>query len=360
MRAPYPLNIQKYIYLIGKNYKFAKELYKKNNNPYLYLGLKEMNKIIAKRNDLEILKALNNVYVEKIFNSFLCQKRNYEKDRVICNIILKWKLFNQLDKKNKLLEIISYHNDVNQFIEIDSLSEEFLDCLSGDECDILLENFRYTIEKKHSFIGTDFMELFEKFPQNTRKFIKKCVDDNIKLDSSIDLYITSANNYKEERKNNVLLILELLKEKEYFQIWQYASQLIEKKDKCLINDLLEIVTNDSSEEILKAISKLLLELDIDIKEVWKIIKVILLKTNDEETKNNVEYVLIKIKSANSFYEAYKKRKTELNKIKKKEKNEILKEILNHAALHCTKMYDIEKLRELKRNEERDFSFSKSF
>lgn len=355
---PIPFNLQKYIYLIGKKYKLATELYKKTNNPYLYLGLKEKKEKIAKRNDLEILKSLTNIFVEEVFNSFLYTKRHYEKDKIICDIILKWDLYHKIDEKNKLIKIVSHYNTKKQFIGIDFLSEEFLICISENECDILLENFRYAIEQEQNFIGIDFMELFQTFPKNTRKFIKDLANDDIKLDSRIELYITSARNYKDERKNNILLILELLKEKEYFQIWRYASQLIEKRDSLLKDDLLEIITNDSSEEMLKSILRLLFELEINIKEMWKILKEILLRTNDEETRHNVEYLLTKIDSTSSFYEAFKKRKKEINLIKKIETNEELRGILNNAALNCSKMMDIEKLQEVKKNEERSFSFSK--
>mgnify|MGYP001070222052 CR=1 FL=1 len=257
-----------------------------------------------------------------------------------------------------MIKIVSHYNTKKQFIGIDFLSEEFLICISENECDILLENFRYAIEQEQNFIGIDFMELFQTFPKNTRKFIKDLANDDIKLDSRIELYITSARNYKDERKNNILLILELLKEKEYFQIWRYASQLIEKRDSLLKDDLLEIITNDSSEEMLKSILRLLFELEINIKEMWKILKEILLRTNDEETRHNVEYLLTKIDSTSSFYEAFKKRKKEINLIKKIETNEELRGILNNAALNCSKMMDIEKLQEVKKNEERSFSFSK--
>ncbi len=353
-----PINLKKHIYLIGKNYDLALELYKKTNNPYLYLGLKEKKVKVTKRNDLDVLNAINTTFVADAFNSFLCEKRDYEKDKIICKIIINHNLYTKKDNKNKLIEIVSYYNKKKHFIEIDILSEEFLMYVSKDECDVILENFKYAIEQEQSFIGIDFMELFQIFPENTRKFIKELANDDIKLDSSIELFITSAKNYKEERKNNILLVLELLNEKEYFQIWRYVSQLIDKRDSSLINDLLEIIEADSSEKMLKSISKLLYELEININEMWKIIREIIQKTNDEETKQNVEYLLTKIDSANSFYDAYKKRKKDLNQIKKKENDEMLKKSLNNAALHCSKMMDIEKLREVKRNEEMSFSFSK--
>ena len=355
-----PFNLQKYIYLIGKNYKLATNLYRKNNNPYLYLGLKENNRRIAKRDDLEILRALRNVYVENIFNSFISEKRNFEKDQLICDIILSWNLFTKSDKMKTIIKILSYYNNMKKIVRIDFLSEDFLKCLTPDECNIILKNFRYVIEEGQDFMGIDFMELFFVFPENTRKFIKQLAMDNIKLDSRIELYITSAKNYQKERINNVMLILELLKEKESFQIWRYVSQLVERRDKYIVNDLLEIIADDSSEQMIKAMIKLIFELEIEIKETWKILKEILLKTTDAEITNDIESLLTKIDSANSFYEAYKIRKNEINKIKKSEKDKRIRKILNNSAIHCSKMMDFEKLQEVKRNVEKSFSISKIF
>lgn len=345
-----------FIYMIGKKYSNALDLYEKYNNSYLYLGLREKKKVL-KRTDTEILDALHNIYIESIFEEFIINKnQNLDNDVLICKIILDKKLYIEPEKKKTFFEIISFYNLSQQFIGINFISEEFMNNISSQECNVLLENFRYAIEKGKSFIGIDFMDIFSKFPQNIRNFIKRLIINDIKLNHRVEMYITSADNYKAERKNNLLLIIEILKEKEFFQIWQYATQLIEISDVNLISDLSEIISFDDSEENMKAISKLLLELEITTSEIWKIVREISIKTKNEETKKNLKYSLVKMKSATSLYEEYKIRKDTLNKIKKKEKDKEMKSILNDLAKYCSSMMSREKLREIKSNEERGLKF----
>ena len=64
-------NYKKVLFSIGKKYNRALQIYNKNKNEYIYLGLISKGEHIEKRTDTKVLKALDNIFVGKVFNEYL-------------------------------------------------------------------------------------------------------------------------------------------------------------------------------------------------------------------------------------------------------------------------------------------------
>ena len=353
------ITFKKFIYEVGYKYGNAKKLYDIHKNPYLYLGLIKSRKRIKKRNDIEIVKVLEHIYIPRVFLQLLKdRKNNVEKDTIFCKIILEQKLYKNKNIKSKLFEIIKHYNEKKKFLYNIFFSKEFVESISSEECNIILENYKYNVEEI-GYYDINLMNIFNIYPQNFRNYIKEIIESNdSKPRYPIKVYITSCENYEKERKNNIVFILQLLKEYEYYKIYKYISEMYEFNDIELISDLIEIIKEDNSIENLLAISKFLCKLEVGLKS-WQVIRLILLETDDEEIKRNTFNSFIDVGVVNSFVDTYKARVTELEAIRKEEKNEKLGNYLNGLIDYYKSNIGVEELRELKHNSEIKLRFKNS-
>ena len=87
------------------------------------------------------------------------------------------------------------------------------------------------------------------------KKIKKWIvkDQKTRKLEYINMYIYEAKNYKEERKNNLVLIVDWLKKYNYYDIYKILDGIIRIEDAEIIDDLCTILDKTNDEECLKAV-----------------------------------------------------------------------------------------------------------
>lgn len=353
------ITFEKFIYEVGYKYNNAKKLYDMHKNPYLYLGIVKSGKRVKKRNDIEIIRALGHNYISQVFLQLLKdRKNNIEKDTIFCKIILEQKLYKNKTIKNKMFKIIKYYNEKRKFLDNMFFSKEFIENISSEECDIILENYKYTVEGI-GYYDINLMNIFKVYPQNYRNYIKEIIENkDIKTHYPIKVYITSCENYEKERKNNIVFILQLLKKYDYYEIYKYISEMYRFNDIELIGDLIEIIKEDNSTENLLAISKFLCKLEVGLKS-WKVIRLILLETDDKEITKKTFNSFIDVGVVNSFVDTYKARVTELKDIRKAEKDKKLRNYLDGLINYYQSNIGVEELREFKYNSEMKLKFENS-
>ena len=354
------IRFEKFIFCVGRKYKFSDKLYRKNKNPYLYLGIKNSNKNIKTRYDIKVLSAMDHVYEKKVFlDMFKNRKNNRKKDTIFCEIITNTS--NNLYKNNKIkkkfFDIISYYNKKKIFIIDVFLSEKFIKNISSHECDIILENYSYISNGNFANYDINIMNIFNYYPQNVRDYIIMLINksNRNKIKYPLKMYINNCNNYNEERKNNILLILQLLKKQEYFEIYKYVDDLVQKDDQNIVNDLIDIIKVDNSSEMRLAISKFLCEVELGL-TIWKVARMIILNDEDERINRNIFNALIDVGVVNSFSEAYYIRLKELIKIKKTEENEKLRKYLSNLIKYYKTNIEVEKLKEINYKNEMKVEF----
>lgn len=340
---------QLFIFNIGKKYNHAKRLYSLYKNPYLYLGIRTSSKTIKERKDIEVLKALKNVFVEKEFLNLLMQRKpNIKKDSMICNIIISRELYIKSKFKKSLFNIISYYNKKKKYVLKCFLSSKFINSVTSKEMDIILENIKYNTSNFDYDFSIVSMKIFEKYPQKIRDFIvasfKRRRNNNSKF--PMRLYITNAANYENERENNILMILELLKRFEYFEIYKYVDDLFLKGDINIASDLLKILQSISSNKMKIAISKFINESGLGLKS-WDVAKIILQNSNSIEINDLLYNALTNDGAVNSFVDVSVEKVNKLRKIRKNEKNVKLKVFLDRLICYYSQKRKIEELRELK-------------
>lgn len=351
---------EKFLCMIGEKYKYANKLYRTSNNPYIYLGMIKANRKTKKRYDIEVLRALKHIFIKSIFLDMLNnRKNNKEKDLIFCDIITNDnnELYRIKNVKKQLFEIISHYNTQKKFIIKSYLSEDFINDISSNECASILENYKYSIDDNFFEFDINIMNIFNVYPQNVRKLIVNLIKSKKRFNNkySLKMYISSCKNYATERKNNILLILELLKKYEYFEIYCYVDDLVEKHDKNIVNDLIDIIQSDNSEELLLAMSKFLCEVDLGL-SAWSIDRLVLSNTTSDIVKKNIFNSLIDVGMVSSFSETYYKRIEELRKIKRKEKDEELRKYLDELIKYYKSNIEVEKLRELNHKNELEINY----
>ena len=355
------IKFEKFLVEIGMRYKYSKKLYSISKNAFLYLGICKGNLHIKKRYDYCILDALRHVFVKSIFLDILKnRKNNKQKDAVICDIILDDNngLYKIKNIKNKFFEIVTHYNKHKKFIVDSFISSDFIESISSDECSVILENYRYYYGDCFMNYDINIMNMFNIYPQDVRLYILELIKlkKNNSNKYSLKMYISSCDNYETERKNNVLFILELLKKYEYIDIYKYVDDLIEKNDKNIVKDLIDILSYDFSKEILLAMAKLLCELELGA-SAWDIDKIVLSRSNDEVIEKKIFNSLIDFGVVHSFVETYENRIIEFKKIKKKEKNEKLVKFLGELIRYYQNNCEVERLRELNYRNKLEIDFN---
>lgn len=347
-------SLKKALFLIGKKYHKINQIYKNNKNEYLYLGIKSRKEKVAEigdRYDIKVLKALQDIYVGKVFGSYIRSKeRNVDKDIIICAIISS-ELYIKKRYLNALFKIINYYNK-NELPLLHNyfyLSHEFTEVISNNQCCMILRNYYFCILNEKPIIELDIslLNLFEKYPKECRHFFDMIVkDEKTRRLEYRNMYIYEAKNYKEERKNNLLLIIEWLKKYNYYDVYKILDCIISIKDIDIVDDLYSISDETKDEECLKAVSKLLINLELGI-SIWKVVRVILLKVSDTEIINNLSIAMEEIGVVSSLYQAHKVRKEQIDKIKNKEKNKKCKEFLKKLSRDINATMEYEELNEKK-------------
>lgn len=344
-------NFKRVLFLIGKQYNRANQIYKNNKNEYIYLGLRSRKEAIDTRSDIKILKAMQDIFVIKVFDECIKSKeRNVNKDIIICNIILN-NIYMKKKYLNSLFKIINYYNKKELALLYNQiyLSPDFINIIDENQCTIILKNYYICLlnEKLITELDINLLNLFEDFPNKCREFLNQIVNnEKTRKIEYRNMYIYEAKNYEQERKNNLLLIVSWLKKYNYYDIYKLLDCIIRIGDIDIINDLIDIVDETDSVEDLKAISNLLINLELGI-DIWKIVKRILLKVSDDEIENNLYDSMREIGVVSSLYEAYKARKEQIDKIRNEEKEEKCKEFLNKLSKEMKVSMDFEQLNEKK-------------
>ena len=340
------------LFLIGKNYNKAIKVYQNHKNEYIYLGLKAKNKITEKRTDIKVLKAINYVFEKNAFADYIDYVRDLEKDILICNIIIKERSLYETKKyTKKLFQIIELYNTNNKALLYNQeyLSDNFVKKLNMDQCNLILNNYFICLCNQKTIIELDFnlSTLFEKFPEQCRRFFENiAINDKTKKFDYNNIYIYDAENYNEERKNNILLIIKLLKKKNYYEIYRIFSAIIKTGDSGIIEDLTEIIDEMDEEEDLKAVSILLNHLELGI-QIWGIVRKILKKSSNQEIERNLSLAMEEIGVVTNLPETHKYLNKQIEKIKKKETDEKCKEFLNKINKELKALTDWEELNEKK-------------
>lgn len=347
-------NYKKVLFLIGKKYNRALQIYNKNKNEYIYLGLISKGEHIEKRTDTKVLKALNNIFVGKVFNEYLKnENRRKDKDILICNIILNSnnKLYRTKKQIKNLFSIIKFYNKRKESLLNDYvyLSTDFVETISEEQCMQILNNYYICILHKKLIAGLDInlINIFKYYPKQCRDFLNQVV--NNKKTRKMDFrrfFIYEAKNYEQERKNNLKLVINWLKEYDYYDINKFYYSIIKPGDKKLINDLSELVDETNNLEELTAISLLLKHIEM-WKEKWIIIRKILLKSSNSEIENNLSSAMQEIGGVSSLYQAYKIRREQINDIIQSETDNKCKAFLKNLDRKIKAYMEFEELREMK-------------
>lgn len=345
-------SLKRAMFLIGKKYHKITQIYKNNKNEYLYLGIKSRKEKVAEigdRYDIKVLKALEDIYVGKVFENYIRTKeRNVDKDIIICAIISS-RLYIKKKYFNALFKIINYYNknELPLLYDCFYLSHEFTEVISNNQCCMILSNYYFCILNEKPIIELDInlLNLFEKYPKECRNFFDMIVkNERTRRLEYRKMYIYEAKNYKEERKNNLLLIIEWLKKYNYYEVCKILDCIIRIEDLDIADDLYTISDETDDEECLKAVSELLINLEMGI-SIWKVVRVILLKVSDTEIIKNMSIAMKEIGVVSSLYQAYKYRKEQIDKINAEEKNEKCKDFLKKLSRDINSIMEYEELNE---------------
>lgn len=258
-------------------------------------------------------------------------------------------LVNNEEYKNYLLNKIKKYNSITKGIIGEVLynpnTEKMIieEYNHADVC-ILLENFRYSeFNRLDKFFLND---LFEKYPEDLRILLKQKITDN--PNSNLYNYcryanLTTCNNYKEERYNNLKLCIELLSENNYYKISNYIYYLLGEYNDELCSDILKYLKeNDNYDNYVKVIDLCRL-FDVSI-SCWEIYEYIISKiaTNDE-LLNDIECLVFntgvvtgEYGIANSFHDKY----IFFKNLKPKDKK--VKEFINKEIVRFKILYQDEK------------------
>ena len=344
---------KKILFLIGKNYDKASKVYENNKNEYLYLGIRSKKEKTEKRNDIKILKAIEFLLDKNVFEEYIKdKKREIERDILICNIIISnYSLYKTKKYMKRLFQIIRFYNNNNKSLLYNQtyLSDGFIERLNVNQCNDILNNYFICLCNQKNIIELDInlCTIFKKFPNQCRQFFEKIInEEKIKDFNYLNMYIYDAKNYDEERKNNILFIINQLKKKNYYEIYRVVDAIIKVGDSNLIGDLLEIVDNTEDEEDLKAISILLNHLELGL-QIWDVVKKIIKKSSNQEIEKNLCLAMEEIGVVSSLYEAHKYRSEKIKEISRKEKDKKCKAFLSKVNKNLQISIDFEELNEKK-------------
>ena len=344
---------KKILFLIGKNYDKASKVYENNKNEYLYLGIRSKKEKTEKRNDIKILKAIEFLLDKNVFEEYIKdKKREIERDILICNIIINnYSLYKTKKYMKRLFQIIRFYNNNNKSLLYNQtyLSDGFIERLNVNQCNDILNNYFICLCNQKNIIELDInlYTIFKKFPNQCRQFFEKIInEEKIKDFNYLNMYIYDAKNYDEERKNNILFIINQLKKKNYYEIYRVVDAIIKVGDSNLIGDLLEIVDNTEDEEDLKAISILLNHLELGL-QIWDVVKKIIKKSSNQEIDKNLCLAMEEIGVVSSLYEAHKYRSEKIKEISRKEKDKKCKAFLSKVNKNLQISIDFEELNEKK-------------
>lgn len=322
-------DFKKVLFLIGKKYNKALQVYYKNKNEYIYLGLRSKGERIEKRTDIKVLKAVNNIFVKKVFDEYLeSEERKVEKDNLICNIIIN----RNKKKKEELFNIIKFYNEQGQALLYNNIyfNKEFLEKLNEEQCMQILNNYFICIlkQKKSICLDINLLNIFSYYPIQCREFFDQVVKNKKTREMDFrKIYIYEAKNYEQERKYNLKLVIKWIKEYGYHNIYKFYDSIIKIGDKELIFDLLEIVDETNDDNDLNAIAILVNHIRLGI-EKWTIVRKILLKSSDKQVEENLYKAMIETGVVSSLYQAYKSKREEIKKVKNEEKNRKCNNFLN--------------------------------
>lgn len=229
------------------------------------------------------------------------------------------------------------------------LSTDFVETISEEQCMQILNNYYICILHKKLIAGLDInlINIFKYYPKQCRDFLNQVV--NNKKTRKMDFrrfFIYEAKNYEQERKNNLKLVINWLKEYDYYDINKFYYSIIKPGDKKLINDLSELVDETNNLEELTAISLLLKHIEM-WKEKWIIIRKILLKSSNSEIENNLSSAMQEIGGVSSLYQAYKIRREQINDIIQSETDNKCKAFLKNLDRKIKAYMEFEELREMK-------------
>ena len=358
-------SLKRVLFLIGKNYHNITPIYRNNKNEYLYLGIKsrKTEKIeIEDRNDINLLKAMQDIYVGNVFENYIkIKERNINKDIIICNIISS-RLYLKKKYLNVLFKIIKYYNKnklsllYNQFY----LRDEFIDIIDDKQCCMILDNYYFCLLNEKPIIELDIslLNLFGRYPKECRDFLNMIVNnEKTRRLEYRTMYMYEAKNYEEERENNLLLVLEWLKKYNYYEVYKFLECIIRSGDMDIINDLYTISEETDDNDYLNAISKLIINLELGI-NIWKIARVILLKVSDTEIIDNLSVAMREVGVVSSLYQAHKTRKEQIDGIMNEETNKKCKKFLNKISKDINYTMEYEKINEKKRQYEMQISDEK--
>lgn len=358
-------SLKRVMFLIGKNYHNITAIYRNNKNEYLYLGIKsrKTEKIeIEDRNDINLLKAMQDIYVGNVFENYIkIKERNINKDIIICNIISS-RLYLKKKYLNVLFKIIKYYNKnklsllYNQFY----LRDEFIDIIDDKQCCMILDNYYFCLLNEKSIIELDInlLNIFGRYPKECRDFLNMIVNnEKTRRLEYRAMYMYEAKNYEEERKNNLLLVIEWLKKYNYYEVYKFLECIIRIGDMDIIDDLYTISEETDDNDYLNAISKLIINLELGI-NIWKIARVILLKVSDTEIIDNLSVAMREVGVVSSLYQAHKTRKEQIDSIMNEETNKKCKKFLNKISKDINYTMEYEKINEKKRQYEMQISDEK--
>ena len=191
--------------------------------------------------------------------------------------------------------------------------------------------------------------LFEKYPEDLRMLIKQKIEDNPN-ENLHNLYgqrnLAYCSNFNEERYNNLVLCLELLKKNNCYKISNYIHYLIGEFNKKLEEDILKyLIENDNYDSYINVINICRL-FDVST-SCWKIYEHIIsnIDTNDKLLDEidcllfNTGVVTGEYGIANSFNDKYNFFKNIKSK-DKKVNNFIKKEASRFKNLYQNKIQKI--------------------
>ena len=350
-------DLRRILYLIGKKYDKALSIYENNKNEYLYLGLRNMNKDVKKREDIKVLKAVKHIFERKVFEEYLKSKNSdIQKDIIICNIIMSnKKLYSIKKKKNELFRIINNYNRNRKSLLYNQgyLNPDFLKIIEKEECNQILNNYFICIYNKNNIteLGINLYNIFELFPDECREFFEKVInEEKTRKFEFRNCYIYEAKNYEIEREKNVKLLVDLLKEYHYYDVYHVFDSIIKVRDEKLIEDLSNIVNQTTNKSDLKSIAILISHIELGV-DIWTIVKKILLKTSDKEVEKYLFEAMYELGVVNSLYEAYKNRKEQIEKIIEKETNSKSNVFFKKLCRSLKSSMEIAELNEKRRNYE---------
>lgn len=246
--------------------------------------------------------------------------------------------------------------------------KKIIEDYNHDSICILLENFRYSEFKNldEFFIN----DLFEKYPEDLRMLIKQKIEDNPN-ENLHNLYgqrnLAYCSNFNEERYNNLVLCLELLKKNNCYKISNYIHYLIGEFNKKLEEDILKyLIENDNYDSYVNVINLCRL-FDVST-SCWKIYEHIIsnIDTNDK-LLDEIDFLLFntgvvtgEYGIANSFNDKYnffknikskdkkvnnfiKKEASQFKDLYQNEKNKVDKEIIKNNTKYSLESKNNEKL-----------------